>query len=145
MVAKSVLTIKDAQPVLASLSKAGLRPRLVGSVARTGRSEHDIDIVLPFEADKEAEDLMDYPQYRAYVETMEGLGFQNVGEGTLEKEGVEGEGSEVESWRRGDLIVDVFPTAVETPRPARRHPAKRTRKQRRRSGVATDVCLGGVR
>jgi hypothetical protein len=55
---------------------------------------------------------MEYPEYARYLETMRKLGFRSVGGGTFEGEG-ENQGSEVETWKKGDLVVDVMPQALE--------------------------------
>lgn len=133
------ITRKDAQPVLKALRAIGLKPMLIGSLAKTGLSSHDIDIKVPFIAEGEVSDPMEYPEYAGYHNTMQGLGFTLKDVTRFDREG--GEEDEVETWLKGDLVVDVFPQALE---PGIDISRKETRNRPRKSHKV-QASLKGVR
>ncbi len=108
--ASTILTRRDAAPILSALRREGLFPKLVGGIQKRGHSHHDIDIIVPFRAEGEVEGPMDYPEYAKYSHVMRSLGFESTSEGTFDTaEGI----TEVEEWRRGCIIVDIYPQAQE--------------------------------
>ncbi len=115
------ITTATVTPIVRALRDEGLKPVLVGSLARRGWSDHDADIRVGFwdDGDTEYEDPSDIPGVKKYRAVMKGLGFRGTGEGAFESRGREEEagfGAEVESWQKGDLVVDLFPVLVESKR-----------------------------
>lgn len=53
-----VFTKKDAKPFLKKLKDAGFSPKLIGSVARLGKSDNDIDILVVCKNDESFETLL---------------------------------------------------------------------------------------
>lgn len=135
---EEIVTRKDAEPILKAFQAAGYKPKLVGSVAKKGRSSHDIDIVVPFIAEGIVNDPMEFPEYAKYHETMKNLGFDLKWEGKVY--GREHDEIEVETWQKGGMIVDIYPRALE---PGIDIPKKRTSKKR--TSRKTPTTLRGVR
>jgi hypothetical protein len=144
------VTIKDVEPVLVALRSAGLKPVVVGSLARQGWSSHDADIRVGFWDDGKTiyEDPSDIPGIKAYTGVLRKLGFAHSGEGTFERGDEEGSGSEVEEWRKGDLVVDIFPKLIEDRREWSQFgdsPPRRSSRVLRRRKLAGANGLQGTR
>lgn len=82
-------SVKDA---LQELRRAGFRPQIVGSVARTGCSDHDVDISLPFKDG----------QYPKYAKAMKKAGY------TLWSGCEDHMEHDLEEWRKGKVVLDVW-------------------------------------
>ncbi len=105
----------DAEPILAALRKAGLKPKLVGSVATKGHSDHDIDIAVPVSSEgrEEAYSMEDYSDYRKCLAVMRGLGF---------KQTMSADEDAMDTWLKGNLTVDIWPQVSEYNPGVRRNP-----------------------
>ncbi len=112
------ITTTTIAPVIQALREAGLKPVVVGSLAKRGWSSHDADIRVGFwdDGDTVYEDPEDIPGVKKIKAVVKKLGFSNTGGGAFDSRGREedaGFGSAVETWTRGDIIVDIFPNLVE--------------------------------
>ena len=86
-------TLEHASSILEALRRRGLNPRLVGSLASVGASEHDIDIALPIKS---------RVQYSRYRGTVRSLGFKEI-EGAFDH--ME---HDLETWAGPKGLVDVW-------------------------------------
>ena len=74
-------TKKDARPILQALRNVGLKPSLIGSVAKSGHSDKDIDILLPLDLSSPLSlggIRGSGPAYDKYQDVMSSLGFENT-------------------------------------------------------------------
>jgi hypothetical protein len=99
---KMRITITTISPVLNALRVAGFKPKLVGSLAVRGWSDHDADLLIHFKAPGEVEDPMDWPAYKRYIKLMQKLGYK-----------MKGQSNDYDEWHKGQIIIDIVPVAED--------------------------------
>ena len=100
----NLLTRIDAKPILEALKSEGYSPNLVGSILIKGYSNNDIDITLSIALEYDntlfkGRINRSSPNLVRYYWGTENIGFKCI---------IKPEFAPIDTWRKDDIIVDVF-------------------------------------